>query len=216
MQLKFLSLVIVLFSVQFVFAQRTITGTVTDSESNEPLIGANVLVSGSTTGTVTDIDGSFTLEVPDNVEALNVSYTGYISQTVSIAGGVTTVNIQLKIGSVLDEVVVIGYGTQRKGDITGAVSSVSSEEINNTSYASTGALLQGKVAGVRVETNSGAPGASVNIVIRGTGTFGNDQPLYVVDGNIVGSMDFLNPNDIESVEVLKRCSCSRNLWKPCC
>ena len=103
----------------------------------------------------------------------------------------------------LDEIVVIGYGTQRKADITGAVSSVSSEEINNTSYASTGALLQGKVAGVRVETNSGAPGASVNIVIRGTGTFGNDQPLYVVDGNIVGSMDFLNPNDIESVEVLK-------------
>lgn len=204
MQLKFLSLVVmVLFSAHFAIAQRTITGTVTDVESNEPLIGANVLVSGSATGTITDVNGNFTLEVPDNTETLDITYTGYTTQKVSIAGGVTTVNIQLKVGSLLDEVVVIGYGTQRKADITGAVSSVSSEEINNTSYASTGALLQGKVSGVRVETNSGAPGASVNIVIRGTGTFGNDQPLYVVDGNIVGSIDFLNPNDIESIEVLK-------------
>ncbi len=203
MQLKFLSLVVMLFSIQLVVAQRTITGTVTDAKTDEPLIGANVLVSGSATGTVTDFEGYFTLEVPEDAQSLNISYTGYTTQQVSIEGGITTIDIQLESGSVLDEVVVIGYGTQRKADITGAVSSVSSEELTNTDYASTGALLQGKVAGVRVETNGGSPGASVNIVIRGTGTFGNDQPLYVVDGNIVGSMDFLNPNDIESIEVLK-------------
>ena len=203
MHLKLLLLVMVLFSVQMIVAQRTITGTVTDADTNDPLIGASIVISGYSTGTVTDFDGNFTIEVPDDAQTLDVSYTGYTPQNISIEGGLTTVNIQLKSGSVLDEIVVIGYGTQRKADITGAVSSVSSEELTNTDYASTGALLQGKVAGVRVETNGGAPGASVNIVIRGTGTFGNDQPLYVVDGNIVGSMDFLNPNDIESIEVLK-------------
>lgn len=203
MQLKFFSLIVILFSFHLAGAQRTITGTITDSKTNEPLIGANILVSGTADGTVTGLGGDFTLEVPEDAQSLDVSYAGYTSQRISIAGGVTQLDVQLERGSLLEEIVVVGYGTQRKADITGAVSSVSSEELNNTSYSSSGALLQGKVAGVRVETNGGSPGASVNIVIRGTGTFGNDQPLYVVDGNIVGSMDFLNPNDIESIEILK-------------
>lgn len=186
-------------------AEKSISGTIT-TESGETLTGATVRAKGTNQGAFTDADGKFTITVSDEVTTLIVSYIGYVTQEVAI-NGQSEINITLlESASTLDEVVVVGYGTQRKADITGAIGSVSKEFLTNTSYASTGALLQGKVTGVRVETNSGAPGASVNIVIRGTGTFGNDQPLYVVDGNIVESMNFLNPNDIESVEVLKDAS----------
>lgn len=182
--------------------QYPVKGTVTDGDG-QPLIGATVLVKSNSTGTTTDINGNFSLDLPDENETLIISYTGYEPKEVAVNGQSELSIILAESVSQLNEVVVVGYGTQRRADITGAISSVSEEELTNTSYASTGALLQGKISGVRVETNGGEPGSSVNIVIRGTGTFGNDQPLYVVDGNIVESMNFLNPNDIESVEVLK-------------
>ena len=179
-----------------------VNGQVTDQEGS-PLIGVTILVKGTTSGTTSDFNGNFSLEIADGDQILVFSYTGYETQEVAVNQQSELKVILTESISELDEVVVIGYGTQRRADITGAISSVSAEDLTNTSYASTGALLQGKVSGVRVETNGGEPGSSVNIVIRGTGTFGNDQPLYVVDGNIVESMNFLNPNDIESVEVLK-------------
>jgi len=185
--------------------EQKLSGTITN-EDGTPLVGATVRAKGTTQGTLTQEQGNFELTVPDDVTTLIISYFGYESLEVEIDGR-TKIDIILKENtSTMDEVVVVGYGTQRKADITGAIGSVSKELLNNTSYASTGALLQGKVAGVQVATNGGAPGAGVNVVIRGTGTFGNDQPLYVIDGNIVESMNYLNPNDIESVEVLKDAS----------
>ena len=179
-----------------------VNGQVVDEEGL-PLIGVTILVKGTSSGTVTDLDGNFSLDVIDENQTLVFSYTGYEAQEVAVAGRSDFRIVLAVFASQLDEIVVVGYGTQRRADITGAISSVTAEDLTNTTYASTGALLQGKVAGVRVETNGGEPGAGVNIVVRGTGTFGNDQPLYVVDGNIVESMNFLNPNDIESVEILK-------------
>ncbi len=183
-------------------AEIDISGLVTDSEGI-PLPGVTIQIKGTNRGTATDFDGTFNLNVAEDEDLLVFSFTGFQTQEVAIAGQTEINIIMLEAISDLEEVVVVGYGTQRRGDITGAIGSISSEDLTNTSYASTGALLQGKVSGVRVETNGGEPGSSVNIVIRGTGTFGNDQPLYVVDGNIIESMNFLNPNDIESIEVLK-------------
>jgi len=179
-----------------------VSGQVTDPDGI-PLIGVTILIKGTATGTTSDVDGNFSMDLPDGDQVLLFSYTGYEPLEIAVNGRSSLNIIMAESISQLDEVVVVGYGTQRRADITGAISSVSKEDLTNTSYASTGALLQGKISGVRVETNGGEPGSSVNIVIRGTGTFGNDQPLYVVDGNIVESMNFLNPNDIESVEVLK-------------
>ena len=159
MQLKFLSTVfMMLFSFHHVIAQRTITGTVTDSENSAPLIGASILVTGSTTGTVTDFDGNFTLEVLNDAESLDVSYTGYTTQTVSIAGGITTVNVQLESGSVLDEVVVIAYGTVKKSDMTGAVSSMKEKDFNKGVANSVDQLITGRAAGVQVSQTSSEPG----------------------------------------------------------
>lgn len=191
--------------IQFRTRTKNISGTIT-TEEGQPVVGATVRAKGTNQGSITDDQGKYELVVDDKVSTLIISYIGYTTQEVEI-GGRSIINISmLESNSTLDEVVVVGYGTQRKADITGAIGSVSKELLNNTTYASTGALLQGKVAGVRVETNGGSPGAGVNVVIRGSGTFGNDQPLFVIDGNIVESMNYLNPNDIESVEVLKDAS----------
>ena len=229
MQLKFLSLVfMVLFSLHHVIAQRTITGTVVDSESGDPLIGASIVVSGSTTGTVTDFDGNFSIEVSENVETLDVSYTGYTAQTVSIAGGISTIDVQLMAGSVLDEIVVIAYGTVKKSDMTGAVSSMKEKDFNKGVANSVDQLITGRAAGVQVSQTSSEPGGGVSIRIRGASsiTAGN-EPLYVIDGfpidnsnliqgggaAFVGSttvgrnpLSSLNPADIQSVEVLKDAS----------
>ena len=169
--------------------EQNLSGLVSDA-NGQALVGATVRAKGTNQGTLTDESGNFQLTVPDNVSTLIFSYLGYTTQEIEINGR-TVINVTLSESeSSLDEVVVVGYGTQRKADITGAIGSVSAELLNNTTYASTGALLQGKVAGVRVETNGGSPGAGVNVVIRGSGTFGNDQPLYVVDGKHRGIYEF--------------------------
>lgn len=207
-------------------AQSTISGKVTDAATNEPLIGANILVVGTSTGTVTDIDGTYSLSVPAGATQIEVSYTGYTTQTVDIAGR-KTVDISMSAGQVLDEVVVVGYGSVRKGDATGAVVAVGEKEFNKGVITSPEQLLQGRAAGVQITASSGEPGAGVNIRIRGTSSVrSNNNPLFVIDGvpldgrdDSAGGSDFgagtssarnplnfLNPDDIESISVLKDAS----------
>ncbi|MDO1448703.1 TonB-dependent receptor [Rhodocytophaga aerolata] len=181
-------------------ADVNVSGRVT-SETNEGLPGVNVTVKGSTNGTVTDANGSYRLTVPENA-TLVFSYIGYVTEEVAI-GTRTTVDVKLvpDIKS-LSEVVVVGYGTQERAKVTGAISSVSSEEISALPVASLDAALQGRAAGVTI-TNRGAPGTNPTVRIRGVGTVGNTDPLYVIDGVPAGGLNAINPNDIESIEVLK-------------
>ena len=185
--------------------QQTITGLVVD-ENNQPLPGANVLEKGTTRGTQADFDGNFTINITDENAILVVSYIGFETKEIAV-GNQTKLTITMEASMAgLDEVIVIGYGTQKEALLTGSVGIISNKEIKKVSYANSAGVLQGRVPGVKVEANGGAPGAGMNVVIRGTGSFGNDQPLYVVDGNIIGSMSFLNPNDIESISILKDAS----------
>ena len=207
---------------------RTINGTIF-SEDNEPLIGATVLVENSVErGTITDIDGNFSIRA-ETGEAIYISYTGYESKIVQI-GVENTLNIQLQpIAELLDEVVVIGYGSRRKSDLTGAVSSVTSDELRTSVTTNIDQALQGRVAGVQVTQNSGQPGGAASIRIRGSNSItGSSEPLYVIDGipfqgdgtsvsgfdwaggangqNRVNPLSTINPNDIVRIEVLKDAS----------
>jgi TonB-linked SusC/RagA family outer membrane protein len=179
-----------------------ITGKVTDS-TGAPLAGVSIVVKGSTTGTNTDNDGNYSLTVPDNA-VLVISYIGYIDKEVSVAGQ-SVINVTLAASTAkLDEVVVVGYGSQRKKDVTGAVSVVSAADIANRPIVNAAEALQGKAAGVQVVSNSGKPGAGLSIRIRGSSSIsaGND-PLYVVDGIPMTDITALNPGDIESMTILK-------------
>ena len=184
--------------------QARITGKIT-SAAGEPLVGVSVNLKGSTLGTQTDVNGSFSLTVPDNA-VLVISYVGYDTQEVSV-GSQTELTIALQPSNkTLEQVVVVGYGTQRKLDVTGSVTQIKGDEISKQSVVNPISGLQGKVAGVQI-TNSGAPGASPQITIRGTGTvYGNTSPLYVVDGVWYDDVSFLNPSDIEDISVLKDAS----------
>ncbi len=220
MKVRFISLVALLFSVQFVLAQRTITGNVTDAETGEPLIGANILVVGTSTGTVTDFDGNYSLEVPDDATALEISYTGYTPKEVSIEGGISTVNVALESGQLLDEVVVTGYAVEKKKDLLGAVGILETEDIKELSNPNVLQSMQGRIAGVFVDV-SGDPGQGARVRVRGISTLGNNDPLYIVDGvpiqqfetdetgtdnQQLWGLSWLNPNDIESIQVLKDAS----------
>ncbi|MBE9586729.1 TonB-dependent receptor [Mucilaginibacter sp. JRF] len=198
--------VLCLLFIDRAFAQNiTVKGTVKDATTGETLIGVSVAVQGTQTGTQTGPDGSYTLSAPGNGN-LTVSYIGYATQTVPV-NGQATVNISLKAQSnELQQVVVVGYGTQRKLDVTGAVSQVKGEEISKQASTNAVSSLQGKVAGVQI-TNNGSPGASPQIRVRGLGTvYGDPNPLYVVDGVWFSDISFLNPNDIESMSILKDAS----------
>ncbi len=189
------------------YGQVTVTGKVTSSNEEEgPLIGVNIRIKGTDRGAITDIDGNYELEVPSADTVLLFSYTGYEPQEIALNGR-TTLNVELLQSSeMLEEVVVVGYGTQRKSDLTGSISSLESEEINRVPSANVEQLLQGKVAGVQVTPISGKPGEGAVVRIRGTGTLNNASPLYVVDGMLLNDISFLNPQDIESMEVLKDAS----------
>ena len=191
-------------SVKAAVTQQTIKvkGQVVD-QGGEPLIGATVRVKGAQTGVVTDFDGNFTIDAPSNATLL-VSYVGYKDREIAVRGRAVIEQIQLESDSqVLEQLVVVGYGTQKKADLTGAVSVVNAEELKRVSNSNISTMLEGKVAGVQI-TSDGQPGADPSVRIRGLGTFGSTAPLYVIDGVPVGTTirDF-SPNDIETIQVLK-------------
>ncbi len=185
------------------FGQKvTVRGTVVDAENQEPLIGVSVIEKGTTNGVTSDIDGNFTISVNQKA-TLSFSYVGYTAQDVKATVG-APMTIKLTSSSVmLEEMVVIGYGVQRKSDVTGSISSLSAEDVNDVPVANAVQALQGKAAGVNVIQNTGAPGSNTTIKIRGTGTVNDADPLYVVDGFIVDDIDHINPNDIANVEIFK-------------
>lgn len=207
-----------------------VSGTVVDADTGEPLMGVTVFVVGTQTGTNTDANGRFSLDVPDEGAVLAFSFVGYVRQEVTV-GDETEFNIEMVSDvALLDDVVVVGYGVQRRTEVTGSVSSIRAETIQNTPASSFENALQGRLAGVNVAESSGEPGASPQILIRGTGSISaGNEPLYVIDGvpisQNLGQQDFvqsqtasaspepranplatLNPNDIESIEVLKDAS----------
>lgn len=179
-------------------------GTVTDNRG-EPVIGASVLEKGTSNGCSTDIDGRFSLRV-ESGKTLVVSYVGMKSQEIKF-NGQSSLDVVLESGDiVLDDVVVIGYGSMKKSDLTGAVTTVRSEDLKKTPVATLDQALQGRAAGVTVNASSGQPGAAAEVRIRGIGTVNNSAPIYVVDGVILDDISFLSPSDIASTEILKDAS----------
>lgn len=198
------------------FAQQTVTGTVTETSNGIPIPGVNIIVKGTSNGTVTDFDGNYTLTNVSNENVLVFSFLGFTAKEVPFTGQ-KTINITLdESQNALDEVVLVGYGSVRRKDATGAVSQVSTEDFNKGQISTAGELITGKIAGVNVTSGGGAPGEGQKIIIRGQGSLSlNSSPLFVVDGvplsndNAGGSrnaLDFINPSDIESMTVLKDAS----------
>lgn len=210
MMKKILFLVMMLSVSGALLAQRSIEGTVRDAKTNETLIGVTVQLKGTTIGTITDIDGHYVL-TSDELTPTSVivySYVGYASQEVT-PGARTTIDIQLKAEqTMLDELVVIGYGSTKKRNVLGAVSKVDNTELTRMPVAGVDQALQGRVAGVQVTQNTGAPGEGVAVRIRGTGSISSsNSPLYIVDGiAMADALNILSPNDIDNISVLKDAS----------
>lgn len=184
---------------------RSISGKVFDT-NEEPLIGVTVTIENTTIGAITDIDGAFILQVPEGKVVLNVSYVGFVPQKVTVASGQSNVTVRLSEDAVLlNEVVVVGYGKQKKVNLTGAVASVGGEELENRVTKSLSSMLQGTVAGLNVTTSSGVPGSSASINVRGITSIHESEPLVLIDG-AVGDIDRVNPNDVESISVIKDAS----------
>ncbi len=215
MKIKYTSLMKSALMVMFVtlvscaaWAQRTITGTVTDADNDEPLVGATVVLSGTTKGTSTDIDGKYELSVPNNATSVDISYTGYASQRISLEAS-NNYDVKLKGGSSLDEVVVVGYGSLRAKEVSSAITSVKNEDFNKGNISDPLQLLQGKVAGLSIAKPGGNPNQDFIIRLRGISTLsGNVAPLIVVDGIQDLPLNSVDPSDIESIDVLKDGSAS--------
>ncbi len=188
-------------------AEKIVKGKVIDAANNSTLPGVNVVVKGTSTGTSTDADGNFTISVPNETSVLVFSFVGFVSQEVPV-GNKTTLSVSLTSDSkALSEVVVIGYGTVRKSDLTGSVATIKGEQLMDKPVPNVSQALQGKIAGVEVSVNSNAPGAAAKVRVRGLGSINsNIDPLYVVDGVIGVDGNSINPNDIASLEVLKDAS----------
>lgn len=203
---RLLAAVSLLFVVGFVHAQITVTGTVMDGKFGGPLPGATVKVKGTTTGTQTDFDGNFSIKVQDGNAELEISFMGYETKTLKV-GDKTKFDFTLKEkSSEIKEVAVVGYGVQKKTDVTGAVSTIGGDDVNSRPVLGVDQAMQGKVGGVQIRNNSGSPGGSTMVSVRGVGTVNNAEPLYVVDGVPTGSIKTLNPGDIKSISVLKDAS----------
>lgn len=187
------------------FAQNvTVSGKVFDATNGQPLVGVSVGVQGTSTGTQSDVNGNYKISAANNAQ-LTFTYVGYVTQTLTASGANLDVKLAPSVND-LQQVVVVGYGTQRKVDVTGSVATVKGEEIAKQSSPNAISALQGKVAGVNI-VNSGAPGSSPRVTIRGTGTiYGNTNVLYVVDGVWYNDINFLNPADIDNISVLKDAS----------
>lgn len=187
------------------FSQQTVTlkGMVSDSADNKPMTGVSVLVSGTSTGTQTGANGSFTLQAGPGSKLI-FRFIGYTEKQVTVTNA-ETIYVKLVTNShALNDIVVIGYGVQRRKDLTSAISSISAKQLEDRPVQTTESLLQGQAAGLTVTTDGGEPGTNGKVRIRGVGTFGDNNPLYVVDGIPVNNgLNYLNPNDIESIQVLK-------------
>ena len=208
MKISYLLMSFVLGFVLNVQAQNiSITGMVTSSEDEAGLPGVNVIVQGTSTGTVTDVDGNYSLDVPGEQSVLVFSSVGYIQEEI-VVGGRTVIDIVMQVDvTALEEIVVVGYGTMKKSDVTGSLTSVSSKDYDVQPITRVDQALQGRAAGVTVTQTSGAPGAGFKIRIRGANSIsGNNAPLYVVDGLVVGDINSININDVQSMEVLKDAS----------
>jgi TonB-dependent starch-binding outer membrane protein SusC len=205
------TLLLMAFVLSFItgYAQdRQVSGRVTDSENGDGLPGVNVILKGTSIGTVTDLDGGYSININSGEDILVFSSVGYVS-TEFIVGTQSTIDLMMVPDiKALEEIVVIGYGTLKEKDLTSAIATVRSEEIVKTPTSQAMQALQGRVAGVQIVSN-GAPGAAPTVRVRGIGSFeGNAAPLYVVDGMFFDDIDFLNPNDIETISILKDASAS--------
>lgn len=184
-------------------SQHQVSGKITTFPGNEPAIGATVILKGTNEGVITDLSGIYTLRVPDDNSVLLIRYTGYEDVEVEV-GSRTNIDVMLEESiSQLDEVVVTGYGVQKRSDISGAVSTVDADEIAEQPILRVEQALQGRTAGVQIAQVSGSPGSGLTVRVRGVGTINNSDPLYIVDGMPVEGLDYLNPNDIETINVLK-------------
>lgn len=208
MKKNVLFFIVMIFSLQYASAQRQVSGTVRETNTRQPLVGANILLQGFTTGTATNAEGKFTIAVPEKVKALIVSYVGYESKTISLDGK-TQFDILLSQGKDLDQVVVVGYTSQRKQDLTGAIAVVDLTPVKNNTSGNTMQALQGRVAGLYIEKDGSPNGTNSRILIRGANTLGNNDPLYVIDGIPTTRPEVfqnLNPASIANVQVLKDAS----------
>lgn len=198
-----------LFSVYGHAQDATINGKVLDDKGMS-IPGATIVLKGTTSSVLTDFDGKFQIKAPKD-GTLTINFIGYKTVQEAING---RNEIQVKLNSdtqSLNEVVVVGYGSQKKSVVTGAISSIKADQIAHLSVALTSQALQGQTAGVTVLPQSGAPGAGAKIRIRGAGSNGNSDPIYVIDGMRTSNIDFLDPNDIEKMEILKDAACAY-LW----
>lgn len=202
--LKWLLMLIAVGAWSFTSAQTTVSGTVTDASNGDPLIGANVLVVGTSTGTITDIDGSYSITVPEGSTQIEFSYTGYTSSVIDVPAGGGQLDVTLEQGTQLDEVVVTGYGTARAKEVTGSITSIKAEDFNKGNVNSVNQLLQGKVGGMVISRPGADPNGGFNIRLRGLSSVGAaNQPLIVIDGVLGGDLNSVEPQDIASIDVLK-------------
>ena len=202
------TVIALLLTMSLALAQRTVTGTVVDAKTNEPLIGANIVIPGTNTGTVVDVNGKFSLTVPASATSVQASFIGYDAQEVSIKSQ-NNVRIALAAGGQLAEVVVLGYTTARKQDLTGAVAIVDVAATKSTSSGNPMQALQGRVPGLYIEKTGTPSGDASRILIRGANTLGNTDPLYIIDGvptKVSQVFQSLNPSSIQSIQVLKDAS----------
>ena len=199
-------LLLLVGSISTLSAQnRKVSGKVLDA-LQEPLVGVSIRIEGTTQGTITDVDGAFDVQVPAAGATLEFSYVGYLTQKVKVKPGQKNIVVYMQEDAImLDEAVVVGYGTQKKVNLTGAVATVGSEKLENRATQSLASMLQGSVAGLNVTTSSGVPGSSPSINVRGTTSINSASPLVLIDG-AVGELDRVNPNDVESISVIKDAS----------
>ncbi|MEO1030049.1 MAG: TonB-dependent receptor [Bacteroidota bacterium] len=203
MKINFFTLLAMCFSMAMFGQNVDVIGTVTEAASDQPLPGVNLVIKGTAKGASTDFDGNFSItDVPLN-SILVVSYLGFITQEITITGSEPLTIALVEDAQSLSEVVVVGYGTQKKKETTGAVAVLDSEAIEKLNPQRVEQALQGQIAGVNVTSTSGSPGAGSNIRIRGVSTNGDNRPLILVDGNVIEDLSVLNPNDIKSINVLK-------------
>lgn len=189
-------------------AQKTITGKVTGAADGAPLPGVTVTVPGTTSGATTNAQGTYTVTIPNSATTLQFSFIGFETQKINVTNQ-TTINVSLVAASKgLGEVLVVGYGTQTRRDVTGTISSIKGSDIKNLPVSDAAAAMQGRVSGVEIVRSDGAPGSSPSIRVRGTGTINNADPLIIIDGVPAGGLNDINPNDIASMEILKDASSS--------